>query len=590
MAKKSRKHKLEATAPSEPEKTLSSRHTQILFILLFALVGFVHLQNSTGRKLIEYDDHRHIAPMLKLSLKEYFTTWLPQRNNYAYPVRDMLYFAEDSLNQIVGFQTFIFFQVIFFALTLLVFRRILLLYFAEKTIVWPTLFLWAAHPLVVEPLQWIWIQKNILAFLFLLMASYVVLKKHRQQTAMSSKQWWQVSGLWLLSLGCWPTGTLWPVFPMWLQRQHLPRQKLYNLSASFGFLIFLYLHMVTNGERDYQPAATSVFTNLPMTFSYAVNSFGRGFYSFFLPHHLAIYYQLNHTYAWVGLGLGTAFLYLLYRTIVRHNELKPVLTLLLLALICFAPQALAFLGYSSFIWADRYMYVMVPFLSLSFVVLAKQKIKNAALIYFLVPALTYFSYERVPFWYDDLTLTQDCVDLENSPRCINLLLEKLYDRKGCATAYPYLIKLSEAYPKATHWDNFLRAEVPFYHALCAAEVQAPAQEKIAEISALFKTYNGNPHLISGLFLAQLEQGEHEKAWDSFKNLIVMVTNQASPSTYKLNIIYGGMLKAYCESTQSAECYQHFEEYMQANKKSMIENSTQFITGYQKVLNALHKPR
>ena len=77
-------------------------------LLLIVFAGLSHFSDGEvlSRKLIDYDDTSLIKPMVKLSLAEYFTEWLPIKSNHAHPIRDMTYFLDHQIGSLVGGSTY----------------------------------------------------------------------------------------------------------------------------------------------------------------------------------------------------------------------------------------------------------------------------------------------------------------------------------------------------------------------------------------------------------------------------------------------------------------------------------------------------
>ncbi len=62
---------------------------------LFAIVIVAAVVQFFGppfsRQLLDYDDQTFVAPLRNLWLHDYFTTWLPQKEHYAFLLRDLTY-------------------------------------------------------------------------------------------------------------------------------------------------------------------------------------------------------------------------------------------------------------------------------------------------------------------------------------------------------------------------------------------------------------------------------------------------------------------------------------------------------------------
>lgn len=544
---------------------------RILWAILTVLVAIIHLQEPLQRQFIKYDDHFFVEPMLQLSLKEYFTQWLPDRALLGFPVRDLLYLAQHHFGQWLGYNIIGIVSVVFFLVTTFLFSRILQLLTDNAYLRWSTLFLWASHPLLVETLQWIWIQKLILAYMFILLASYMVFARLREGKSFTSRDWLQSGILWLLSIGCWPTTVLWPIFPLivfWPQMKPLQKRVLIGL---FSVAIMSYLTIITGGsERDYRVAGHSVFNNWTRTYDFGVNSLGRAFFNFIFPYRLAMYYDLSSPLNKLGLIVACftiGFVVWAWRKNIYAAADKK---LLILSGLLFAPQCLPFLGYSNFIWADRYMYVVLPMIIYILLKPMGQSIGRRgilAAIVLVTLTYSYISYGRAPLWREDLKLTEECAANEKSTYCEFLELEKKFDRVGCAQAYFVAEKLSSHYSRYNNpYDFVMHYELPFYHSMCLSRAQGvDLQSALNEVDALKEKYPDNPHANFGKILLLAQSGEFNQAVGVIEEVFEQSRFVSMMSTTKLQQIYAGLIFRICELSKTAQCIELRDQFMRANR-------------------------
>lgn len=561
--------------------------TSIFLFLLFC-IHFYPFDFSTWH-LIKYDDHRFIEPMLKIPLSDYYSKWFLNRENYAFPIRDLTFYFDQWISERFGFQTFWITNFILFTITLGAIWKIIRHYFSLNTAFF-VINIIAFHPTTVEVIQWASIRKTILVGMFISIASVMTLSRYWDSSLKHSRPYYlTVVILWLLSLLCWPTAILWIFWFLWMERGKLLNSKKFA-TAVFVFttsFVYFYNYYVTHGAKDYREGAQALLqlANLERSFYFTWKSLGRGFYNLILPYQLNPFYDDNSVLIYFGL-LFFIFIagYFCYRyfKLRRENfiQTQHSLTLFLLGLTLFTPQSFIFITFNEYVWADRYTYIGLPYFLVSFFLLTSDAWKQYRAFLFvpwIIPAIvTMINY--VPKWRDDRLLLNHCAQTEKSPKCIVQSIQKNLNSGGCAAAFQTIVDGADRFKlNQSPYSVEFNIELPFYHAFCNATVISNIPgARMKSLEELMTFYRGAPDIVPAVVLLQLNENQTQMAWQS-ANQYYLRKSSISTTKNLLNI-YRGQAKALCEILSTKECLEALQEFESSHKEIDLDMN-QFSWGY-----------
>lgn len=559
------------------------RKIVIAVALLFPVLLFLHYSDGQikERTFINYDDLDLIKPMLTKSVSEYFTEWLPDRNNHAYPLRDFTYFADHWLSAKTGIPTYWLTQLLLFAATLVGCGWLFTVAVPGKPVLILSLVaLMALHPLNVEIIQWLMNRKHLMGVLFLLFGSALVLERGRRREALTKRDWVWCWALYFASIFSFPTGLLWMPWVLWMQREHLdirPKLRLAIWSAT-GMAIALYIRLTTAGEADYGGSIGRLATGeqIDKAFTFAYLSLGRGFWNTIAPFWLAPYYSELSGFTIAGVAALIALTILFFKTVKEKEERRFARDVTVLGLILLAPSALVFIGFPDWVWADRYGFIALP-IFLVYLGLMLKNVKSwhgTALVISTAVAAVWtigavkITVERVPLWRNAVTLMNECAMKESSPKCIVQTAQRAIHIDGCKSLGPIIEKGLKLYPKRPKHNSEYKSEMPFYHAICIAlSANLPPEEKLKKLPYLFDEYEGAGEIMFSIILANLQAKNYEAAYSSAKQYFFSGDPRPLITTRNTVNIYRGAAKALCEVVNQPECEARKNHFLSSNAKT-----------------------
>lgn len=562
------------------------------FLSIFAILHFVIyfvLPQGGPRYLIDYDDKTFVAPLINMSWNEYWDIWFPNRNNYAFPFRDLSFWIDMKLSAWVGFPTYWLTNWILVAVIAYSAWQILKIYFPQN--IYYRFWIFAisfSHPLLVEVIQWASIRKHILVGALLAMPTYWVLRAHHSKLNLSSKLFKFSIGLWLLSLATWPSGLLWITWFLFLTRRKIKIQN-WNFALVFSAIFGFMATRIAGGGSDYSGGAETLLSQegILRAVENGFFSLGRGFFDFFFPFYLQPYFDIRNNLNYLGwpiiIGLLIGFGIWHFRQGLKGLEL------LLLAALFFIPQCLVFLTYHEFVWSDRYFFLsLIPFNVFLYLNLHKifdyGKFKFNPLIYvfWLVPPIfLYLTYVNIPRWYDDLNLMQSCYEQEGSSKCLVLSLEKKYDREQCMGAAPYIEAAQKKHKSGLHGSEFeLTQQMLFYDALCTVDLtNYSLQQRRDYIDQLASKFPTETVLDFFKVLLALEEKNRPRAFMEARALYLDPSRPLKLNTKFANVLRG-QTGALCELVSTLECEQLKQTFF--NRINFLSiNQSRIDWGYSK---------
>ncbi len=560
-----------------------SRKVALTVLLLLPILTFLHYSDGRvrDRTFINYDDLDLIKPMLDKSFTEYFTQWLPVRDNHAYPLRDMTYFVDKWLGEKLNVPFYWFTQLIMFALSLWGAGLLFSVLMPTQTIIVLSLVtLFAFHPINIEVVQWLMIRKHLMAMLFLWFGTALVMKRAMKSKALSKPDWYLCWAAYVASILSFPTGLLWMPWVLWMQRDFLnakPKVRLMIWSLT-GLAMAAYLRFTTSGEADYGASLGRLSTGeeVQRAIWFAWLSLGRGFWNIIMPFKLAPYYSELSPLTIAGI-VSLVLLTILFFKLVRDKKERAIARdITVLGLIILGPSALVFVGFPDFVWADRYAFTVLPFF-LVYLGLMLKNIKawptqnlviGTAVIAIWTIAAIKITVERVPLWRNAVTLMNECAMNEGSPKCLVQTAQRAIHIDGCRSLGPIIEKGVKLYPLRPKHNSEFKSEMPFYHALCMAlSSSTPPETKIEKLPFLFDEYEGAGEIMFSIILANLQAKQYEKAYANAKSYFLSGDPRPLITTRNTVNIYRGAVKALCEVVNQPDCQARANHFLSANRQT-----------------------
>lgn len=563
----------------------------ILVLALMPLLIFLHYSDGEikSRTLINYDDLDLIKPVLDMPLNEYFTTWLPTRDNHGYPLKDFSYQIDHWLGQKAGVPIFWFTQLLMFGLLLYGAGLFLLVVLPNQTlIVFSLVALLALHPLNIEVVQWLMIRKHLMAMLFIWPVTALVFSRRLQDKALSKRDWKWCGLAYLASILTFPTALLWLPWVLWMQRaslkKHLKARLL--LWSLTGLVIGLYLKFTTTGEADYGSSMGALLLGeqIEKALYFSWLSLGRGFWNTLAPFWLAPYYsELSH-WTVVGIVSLVTLTVVFFKWVTDPKDRRLARDVSLLGLVILAPSALVFIGFPDFVWADRYGFLVLPIFLVYLGLILKNIKLNSKL--FLAASNTPFltiasalvsvwiifavktTVERVPLWRNAVTLMNECAMHEKSPKCLAQTAMRAIHIDGCSSLGPIIEMGQKIYAHRPRYNSEFKSEMPFYHAICIAlSARTPPDEKLKKLPFLFDVYEGAGEVMFSIILVNVQAKDWAQAFANAKSYFFSGDPRPLSSSRNIVNIYRGAAKALCEFITEPDCKERAKQFYEANRKT-----------------------
>lgn len=563
-----------------------------LLLLLFFLVHFMHF-NTPQRFLIDYDDKTFVAPLIDMSWRQYWDEWFPNRNNYAFPFRDLSFWMDFRLSEALGSPVYWFTNWLLVLVIAIAIYRIIALYVRRNS---PAhilpLGLIFFHPSLVEVIQWASIRKHILVGALLSFPTYWALKKYKEKKCPGNKDWVLWLFFWTLSLATWPSGLLWMFWVIWLFRSDLSKNfsRARLLGGTTIFLAFVAVK-IAGGGSDYSGGAANLFnaSGVFRAFENAFYSLGRGMFNLLFPFWLQPYYELKHPLNYAGwIFIVLAAVWLIKKSSV---VILPRLELWVLAGLYFIPQTMVFLTYHEFVWSDRYLFLSLPFFTTAIAAyfaayLDKKPIQIILSLYIGVFAIV--AYMQIPRWYDDMTLMSDCLEKENSYKCLILTMEKKYDRQGCMGAMPVVEKGYQRMKGPIHSSEVeLQQQVLFYDGLCIADLtNYSAEQKANMIQEICDKYPEEDTMDFFRVISYLQRQQPERAYQVATQRYLDMSKKLKLGVKFINVLRG-QAKALCEINPTDDCKMRQAQFFERTKH-LAYNQSKVTWGYYRTMKSVNK--
>ncbi len=591
---------------------MSSKNKRLSLVswIIIALGLTLHLcaPKIASRDLLVLDDTLFIAPLEHLSLADYFLTWLPSANNYAFPLRDLTFFADFSLTKILGFKTFWLVNIAWFALILALVKRIV------DTVIprWPRtkvaiMAICALHPINGEAVQWLTIRKHLMVATFTALAVNLLLDIRAKSRPIPNWALGIVLFLYLAGLGSYPTGVaffVWVFWFLWFD-ERIHKKQLLAFTGLAALLAGAYTWWTSHQNSDY----SSTFLNINDVFSrgfsitkYTILSLGRGVFQLIWPMRQGFYFNEHSITSYVGLAfLGLITWIFLHARKVCANQIQLTVpqrfrsrTFAILAALLFAPQFLFVIMRDDFIMADRYLFVPLPYILVALALWLKGLTEawlthRKGIIIATLFALSYVvqTLRAVKAWESTETVLQQCATTENSDRCNSHLLEHTFNTKSCEGAVPLLFRhrLRVASSAELRRANFGK-EVIFFEALCIAFKRTDSTEMRnigLEHSEIF--FQNRPMVSYAKNMLAFEKHAPNEVRERIQTILLTPELRVSDITPALVNLVRGQIAFYCnvvgneaschELSQAFEARFHENPHDDSMKKLGFNHATEF---------------
>jgi hypothetical protein len=579
------------------------KHLLVSFLVLSVILGFLHFNTPLQRNLIDYDDLDVVAKMLKLDWYQYFFSWLPDRRNYAFPLRDATLFLDELLST-ERLPTFWISNFFYFLVSLFTIGQTLRFHFRDKFIIFFVVFSsYALHPLNTEVIQWITCRKYLVGFIPIAFATLYISKwklANRQSIHFSF-----IALLWILSLLAYPTAVFWIFWALYyLKRENLFKEYRFKLLL-LGLVSILYLVIVGRNTGEVTSSLANIVPLYDKSLYFGMNALGRGYFNLLLPYWTFPYYKEGHIFTYIGLTF--LFLTMILWAWVKsssklmneserlkvHQQLKEALVWYVGGLIFVIPTMNTIFGFYDFMLADRHLYFSLPYFAIGSGYLIKAINLRFPLLFkrFLIPAggllLIYWSasivaiYKKAPLWHDDFKLMENCALKENSYRCYSQAIRRQFFKSNCSRVKDLILDSSKLYSEKPPFALEFNSEIPFYHGTCIALNQTIYPSKKVElIESLDQTYRSSPELTFPVVLSLLELGNKERAFDIANSYYLSdLTLGPILATSTLQSIYAGHISALCSLDSTSLCQSRLNHFLSIHKFASL-NSSAGIWGHE----------
>jgi len=521
-----------------------------------------------------------------LTWKDYWSHWLPNRLNYAFPLRDVTIFFDVSLKNVLGNSTFWISNFIYFLCGQLFFISIIRRRFNRHhfMMLFAIVFL-LFHPLQIELIQWVTCRKYLVGFIPIALGTYLFDKW--MDKPITHRKLLMFFALWLMSLAAYPTAVFWIFWILWGYYARDSNKNKIKLYATIGGLVsFGYLAVVGDATPELN-AAIKQITFGEKSFFFAYNALGRGIFNFIFPFKLAAFYDEHNPINRVGLAIFAGIilgLIILFQLVKKNQNLKKEFITGIYWIaggsLFLIPIANTILSFPDFMLADRHFYMSLPFFIIGICHFIQaipdgKKIrhdqpkawnspKKAAVFMGLsiwIIAAILVSYQRVPLWRDAFQLMNDCSAREQAPKCYSQAIRNKFFQNNCL-AVETLIKNAAVKYRDVKFSQEFKVEIPFFHSTCIAfQFDKKPSQKAYEIDRLQTFYGDSPEVIFALTLTLLEEGNRDGAFKMASQYYFGKLDLGPiQATQTITGIYAGQISALCELAPSSECsnkIQHF---------------------------------
>lgn len=474
------------------------------------------------RGLLHYDDMVFIYPLKEMSLKDYFTQWLPDGRHFAFPLRDLSFYTDFFLEKTIGVPTY--WITNYLLLFLLSYSAYLFFkIFFNTYSKWPLLLflIFFFHPIQVELVQWAYNRKHLMSAIFTLWATNYFYYHYLHNT-LSHKKIIYSFLLHLLSYLCIPTAIFWPLFPYLVLEKRIKNfyKSLIPLTI-FECFVFVFQSMFYSQSFIHSKEVLNLdFWINGLT--YFMTSIGRSTFNLVIPIQNVTYFLSDHPYNIIGLFIFFLFLLLLYR-----YSTKEILILFFMGFILIAPSFIQIPFYNYYVWSNRYLATGFPYLVIGGVLTFRNipylinLIKPIRLYIALILLLFYLyqDYRHIKPWKNEVTLMDFCADTEGTATCHIWSIKKAYDRWSFSESYPRILKAKKKYDLIASQDGSYEFEfdLPFMEAFFTINlINIKPENKWQEILQLEKFYhNAIPFCFTKVILL-LQMGQKEKAYQQLQ--------------------------------------------------------------------------
>lgn len=344
------------------------------------------------------------------SFKDYFFHLIKFETIDFQPIRDLSLYLDLSFFNTFGINLTIIQNMIIWLLSCLTIRKILILLFPKmKSFEFNLLTLnFMTYPIFANVISWGIARKHLLAFLFILLASYQFMRDHRKRSHL----------FFLLSTLSQPIHLLWPIwafiYSVFLKR-HSIKETIRSLTPSFLILVFMgiintfYYKTSITFINHYLSNTQDIFN-----FSDRLLAMGHYFFQIIFPYQLSLYYTLGDYQVLIGILLLFIFLLQLLKFKDRENLTWLILGMLSLSVVLNSPKQL----YDT--------YLLAPFFSIFLYLIFNLKNHGIHLRpYLLIITFLFFSFrtfKESSYWKSPVKLAQ----------------KSFLTRKSCHNAKSYL--------------------------------------------------------------------------------------------------------------------------------------------------------
>lgn len=420
-------------------------------------------------------------------------------------------------------------------------------------------------------IQWASNRKHLLVALILSWGTLRVWRTYQAGASPNFKRWMEFITYYILAWLCWPSAVLWIFWPILLFFKKMSLKSRASVTALALVLAGAGVKWTVSQNTSYESSAP---LNVLHGLSIALQSLGRGLYNIILPYRVAPYYTFNSWLNWIGaIGLLLIVVLLLKYKHQQGWKIKwgdPALMLFLLSALLFVPNAMVFLGYYEFVWADRYIYTPLPYLAAAigafwtshapiFKKLSVPPVWSRGAIALVLAVYVVLSWKLPASWETDKALFNRCALVEKAPKCIYLAVEKNYDINGCQDLSP-LLKIAREARAISKVDFAFSSQLPLYEAICITQMRPTAEQKWAELESLKSVYSVTESLAVGEVWVHIQQRDLDSAFKTAQRTYLNGQRKFSDVSPKIVNVILGQMEALCDLSSNPQCLQSLNEF------------------------------
>lgn len=469
------------------------------------------------------------------------------------PLRDLSFVLDLKFYTWFGFNTAVWQNLCWWVLAAVTMQKILdELYPEKREAHWYLVMLFCVYPLFSQTVPWGVARKHLMAFSFIMFATYEVLKHEKLDTKSQIK----ILFFYSLSIFSQPISMLWPFWLFtWMKWGKQDRLKENGKLLVSAFGIFIFCAVINKLYYSYSPVYLASYqAKADDPFNMGDKLLGLGHYIFQLifPYLLSFRYDLGHWSSLIGLIIVIATCLILYKKKhqVKHALLWSWFALLPLSLVLIDSKMLY----------DTYLLIPAAGMLIGITPYIHNLLSKSKTPYFIAPLVLVFtalSFNHSRAWTDELLMVKK--SFENQPSCLSasdyLKISYENEKPTPLPAKKFLYEHECEIKYGTGPMTILYTNLLFY------ENDQPMSDRISQLKSL-AVNNIYPHMaLIALYIKENMQSEADLEIASFNEKWKNAKFRSEFIPLVARVIY-----PYCESKENAECLDRTRPFTQKKQQ------------------------